>query len=153
LQASISTQMAVMRWPAPKGFTFPEKLDGDPTGNIVIHPDRPSGTKSADRKRSFTAQEWQRIQDGKNVTGREIRLYCWGIARYTDVFNRRHWARYCFIYGGLFSQNDGKGNAGRAAMYHRHNDTSDSPDPTLRKPERNQHGLDDYGHLLHHTAD
>jgi hypothetical protein len=136
--------MKIVRKDELNTFDFEERLDGDATGDTIIHPDKPIKLRSRNIEPRLTDEEWSSVAKGKDREG-DLWLCCWGVSRYRDVFGRRHWTRYAFLYGGSYSIDDGSGTSGRAAMCHRHNDTSDSPDPTLPTPPVNQPGLDDFG--------
>jgi hypothetical protein len=145
IRASTSAQLKILTKDELNSFDFPEWLDGDETGDTILHPDKLLTLRSHNIEPRLTDDEWRFVERGTDDEGRELWLCCWGVSRYRDVFRKQHWTRYCYRYGGSYSRDDGSGNAGKAAMSHRHNDTSDSPDPTLPAPPRNQPGLDDFG--------
>jgi hypothetical protein len=131
VRASCSTQMRVMKRSDINAFDFPERHDGDPRGPIVISADDERRIESRAIHPPLTANDWEKIRAGKDGVV-EVRLYCWGVVRYHDVFGKEYWGRYCFMYGGSFTERNG----GRAALCHRHNDTSDFPAPDMTGPPK-----------------
>jgi hypothetical protein len=138
LQCSVSLQMQSLKRTDIDTFAFPERLDDDPTGDLVLNKDAPRTFRSKAVTPKMDKAEWEAITEGD-----EKRLYCWGIARYTDVFGRRHWARYCFYQGGklVFDTTSEMLPQRRTPYCHRHNDTSDAVDARLNAPADVQPGL------------
>jgi hypothetical protein len=139
LRCSVSMQMNSLKHSDIDAFTFPEALDGDPTGDLVVNKEAPRTFRSKALAPKLGAAEWMTITEGE-----EKRLYCWGVARYTDVFGNRHWTRFCFYQGGplVFDSTGEKLPTRLTSFCHRHNDTSDAPDPTLPFPAAVQPGLE-----------
>src|SRR6185503_3591800 len=129
LKASVTMQLQVLPIAALNTFTFPERPAGDQNGLIVIPAKRSRKFGSRTIEPLLTPRQASEIMAGADERG-DVRLCCWGVARYTDVFDNPRWTRFCFLYGGAPSQRKRK----RAVRFHRHNDTSDAPDPTLQFP-------------------
>jgi hypothetical protein len=131
LKTSVTMQLQVLPTAALDTFTFPERPIGDQMGMIVI-PARGSRKIGSRMIESLlTPRQVAEVMAGADDRG-ELRLCCWGVVRYADVFDNPRWTRFCFLYGGAVSQRKRK----RAARCHRHNDTSDAPDSTLPEPKR-----------------
>jgi hypothetical protein len=136
LRASASTQMHPMRTDAAEHFDFPEWDDGDPRGDLVVYKDNPRIVTAHFSEPALTRAQWESIERGTDGDGNPFRLYCWGVARYEDIFGRWHWTRYCVAFGGEYSFPPGKPE--RAPVFHRYNDTSDAADRKRRAPTRVQ---------------
>jgi hypothetical protein len=128
---TISMSRKVMPYPLPDDYVFVDEPDEGPSPRAVLHPRASTKVWSSNVATPISGSDIGAVMNGMSVNGKQLALYCYGTARYTDTFGKRHWTNYCHLYGGPLPYEGVAGTKpgeGTAATYHRHNDTSDDPE-------------------------
>src|SRR5712664_663851 len=121
----------VMPYPLPDDHIFVDEPEENPPPRAVLHPHGSTRVWSSNVATPIAGSDFGAVMNGMTVNGKQLALYCYGTARYTDVFGRPQWTNYCHLYGGPLPYEGvaaTKPGAGTVASYHRHNDTSDDPE-------------------------
>jgi hypothetical protein len=128
---TISMTRKVMPYPLPDDHVFVDEPAEVPPPRAVLHPHASTRVWSSNVATPISGSDLGAVMNGMRVNGKQLALYCYGTARYTDTFGKRHWTNYCHLYGGRLPYEGvaaTKPGDGTTAIYHRHNDTSDDPE-------------------------
>jgi hypothetical protein len=116
----------ILPFPLPSIDLLVANVDPDPLPLLVLQPRQRQGGASNKEIAPVSTEDISRLRRGENEKGEPIRLYCFGIVKYWDVFGREHWTNYCHYYEPwAFS---GEGKVTDCANCHLHNDIGTKPD-------------------------